>query len=75
MPKQQEEEYIDIEVEEEELDDYDETDFGFIISASGELKSMMIPDLLMDDPPAEVKKILKIFGIKDIHSIDSRTIH
>ncbi len=73
MPKQ--EEYIDIEVDEDDLDDYDDTDFGFIISSNGELKSMMIPDLLMDDPPIEVKKILKIFGIKSIHTIDSRTIH
>jgi hypothetical protein len=73
MPKQ--EEYIDIEVDEDDLDEYDESDFGFIISSSGELKSMMIPDLLMEDPPIEVKKILKIFGIKNIHTIDSRTIH
>lgn len=73
MPKN--EEFIDIEVEEDDIDDYADDDFGFIISSTGELKSMMIPDLLMDDPPAEVKKILKIFGIKNIHSIDSRTLH
>jgi len=73
MPKN--EEFIDIEIEEDDIDDYADDDFGFIISSTGELKSMMIPDLLMDDPPAEVKKILKIFGIKDIHTIDSRTIH
>lgn len=73
MPKQ--EEFLDIEIDEEDLDEYDETDYGFIISSTGELKSMMIPELLMEDPPAEIKKILKIFGIKDIHSVDSRTIH
>lgn len=73
MPKN--EEFIDIEVEEDDIDDLADDDFGFIISSTGELKSMMIPDFLMDDPPAEVKKILKIFGIKDIHTIDSRTIH
>lgn len=73
MPKQ--EEFLDIEVDEEDLDEYDETDYAFIISSTGELKSMVIPELLMEDPPAEIKKILKIFGIKDIYSIDSRTIH
>ena len=73
MPKQ--EEFIDVEVDEDDIDDFADDDFGFIISSTGELKSMMIPDLLMDDPPAEVKKILKIFGIKNIHTIDHRTLH
>ncbi len=72
MPK--EEEFIDEEFI-EEYDDYDETDFGFIISSTGELKHLMIPELLMDDPPVEIKKILKIFGIKDIHGLDDRTLH
>jgi hypothetical protein len=73
MPKQ--EEFIDVEVDEDDIDDFADDDFGFIISSTGELKSMMIPDLLMDDPPAEVKRILKIFGIKNIHTIDQRTLH
>lgn len=72
MPKQQEE-FIDIEVEDEV--DYEEGDFGFIISSDGTLKSLMIPENLMEDPPKEILKILKIFGIKDIHTIDSRTLH
>jgi hypothetical protein len=72
MPKQQEE-FIDIEVDEQ--DDYEEGDFGFIIGADGALKSLLIPNNLMEDPPIEILKILKIFGIKDIHSIDSRTLH
>jgi hypothetical protein len=29
----------------------------------------------MEDPPVEIKKILKIFGIKNIHQIESKTIH
>jgi|GEM_PF-6116783 len=61
-------------VEKFDLDDEDD-DFGFIISADGELKSMMIPEELMDDPPPEIEKILNIFGIKNIHILDGRTLH
>jgi hypothetical protein len=61
-------------IEEQKDDDFDE-DFGFIIGPGGELKSLMIPDELMDEPPLEVKKILKIFGIKNIHCLEDRTLH
>ena len=57
-----------------DLDDEDD-DFGFIISSEGELKSVMIPEELMEDPPPQIKKILNIFGIKNIHTIDNRTLH
>jgi hypothetical protein len=56
-------------------DDFDETDYGFIINADGSLKTMMIPEDLMDDPPIEIKRILKIFGIKNIHTLEPRTLH
>jgi hypothetical protein len=61
-------------IEKFDLDDEDD-DFGFIISSEGELKSMMIPEELMDDPPPEIEKILNIFGIKNIHILDGRTLH
>jgi hypothetical protein len=61
-------------IEKFDLDDEDD-DFGFIISSEGELKSMMIPGELMDDPPPEIEKILNIFGIKNIHTLDNRTLH
>ena len=61
-------------IEKFDLDDEDD-DFGFIISSEGELKSMMIPEELMDDPPPEIEKILNIFGIKNIHTLDGRTLH
>lgn len=72
MPKEQEE-HIDIEVDEDL--EFDDNDFGFIIGPDGELKHMMVPDDLMDDPPIEIKKILKIFGIKDLHTMGDRTLH
>ena len=63
----------------EEIDtddeDFSEDDYGFIIGANGELKTMMIPEDLMEDPPLEVKRILKIFGIKNIHQLEPRTLH
>ena len=57
---------------EEELEN---GDYEFIIRADGELKSILIPEDLMDDPPRSVKKILKIFGITDIHSLNNGTLH
>jgi len=62
-------------LEDEEDEDYESEDFGFVIRGDGSLKSIMIPEYLMDDPPIEVMKILKIFGIKNIHSVVERTIH
>jgi hypothetical protein len=61
----------------DELDDYefDDGDYGFIIGPDGELKSMMIPEDLMDDPPKVIKKILKLLKVKDIHQIEDRTLH
>lgn len=54
---------------------FEEGDYEFVISANGELKSIMIPEDLMEDPPKSVARILKIFGIKDIHSLTSGTLH
>jgi len=73
MPKEVEE-HIDIEVDEEDLD-FDDGDYGFIIDSEGNLKHMMIPETLMEDPPKEILKILKIFGIKNLHTFDDRTLH
>ena len=59
----------------EDDDDFSDTDYGFIIDANGELKTMMLPEELMNNPPSSIKKILKIFGIKDIHQFEPRTLH
>lgn len=63
------------EVDDEDDGDFNETDYGFIIDANGALKTMMLPEDLMGDPPPEIKKILRIFGIKDIHQFEPRTLH
>ena len=59
----------------DEEDDWSPEDFGFIIGPDSELKTLMVPENLMDDPPEEVKIILELFGITNIHQIDNRTIH
>lgn len=61
--------------DDENDDDIDSEDFGFIIDADGNLKSVMLPETYMGDPPLEVKRILKIFGIKNINNLIDRTIH
>jgi hypothetical protein len=63
------------EIPEDDDDDFSDTDYGFIIDANGELKTMMLPEELMNNPPSSIKKILKIFGIKDIHQFEPRTLH
>lgn len=57
------------------LEILEEGDYEFVISASGELKSILIPEELMDEPPKSVKRILKIFGISDIHLLNNSTLH
>jgi len=63
------------EIPEDDDDDFSDTDYGVIIDANGELKTMMLPEELMNNPPSSIKKILKIFGIKDIHQFEPRTLH
>jgi|Laugrefabdmm15dn_1035133.scaffolds.fasta_scaffold65855_2 hypothetical protein len=63
----------EVELEEEELVveemELDSQDYGFIISADGELKHLFTPDEFYLDPPPLVKKILKLLGIKDINTV------
>lgn len=67
---------VSVEIEEfEETDDFNGDDFGFVIGPDGNLKSCMIPEHLMEDPPEEVLLILKLFGIEDIHELGNPTLH
>lgn len=74
MPVNKEKEIDEISDFNEE-DDFDDSDYGFIISSDGELKSIMFPEELMENPPKEIIKILKIFGIKDVNDIAPKTLH
>jgi hypothetical protein len=73
MPKNNE--LVVEEIPEDDDDDFNDSDYGFIIDSNGDLKTMMLPEDLMEDPPRSIKKILKIFGIKDIHQFEPRTLH
>ena len=59
----------------EEDNEYGPDDFGFVLGPDGDLKSFMIPEHLMEDPPEEVLMILSIFGIDDINDLGNRTLH
>jgi len=63
------------EIDDDDYNDFNDSDYGFIINADGTLKIMMLPEDLMKNPPKSVMKILKIFGIKDIHILEPRTLH
>lgn len=67
-------EYI---VDEVEIEDGDTgpDDFTFVIGPDGELKSMTIPQHLMDEPPEEIQCILSLFGIDDLNVLENRTLH
>lgn len=59
----------------EDDDELEEGDYGFIIGPDGELKTVMFPEDLMGDLPASIKKILKIFKIESLHYTEPRTLH
>ena len=75
MPNNTTEAMVTIEEYDDEENDYGPDDFGFVLGPDGELKSFMIPEHLMEDPPEEVKLILSIFGIDNIHELENRTLH
>jgi len=65
-----------VEIEEfEETEDFGKDDFAFVIGPDGDLKTFMIPEHLMEDPPEEVKMILSLFGIDNVHELENRTLH
>lgn len=51
------------------------TDFGFIVSADGELKSIMIPENFEGDLPEEIVMILDILGIDITAPPSTRNLH
>jgi hypothetical protein len=55
--------------------EYINGDYVFVIGSDGKLKSMMFPEDLMETPPKTIRKILKIFGIPNIHMIVEQTLH
>ena len=57
--------------------DIDTTDYGFIVTADGRLKTFFCPDTIDGWPPKEVLKIFKVFKITNLTEVlpQSTTIH
>lgn len=53
----------------------DSSDFGFIVSSEGELKSLMIPENFEGDLPEEIVMILDILGIDITAPASTRNLH
>jgi hypothetical protein len=62
---------------EQEFDEgeFTQDDYGFVIGPDGTLKSIAYPENLMENPPSEVERILKIFGIESLENLTPRTLH
>jgi hypothetical protein len=67
---------------EQEIDEFldevnwEDEDYAFIISPTGELKSVLLPESGSFTAPKNVQKILKIFGVRDIDDVDNdATLH
>ena len=74
MPNNNVETVVTIEESDEENESGPD-DFGFVLGPDGDLKSFMIPEHLMEDPPEEVLAILSIFGIDNIYDLENRILH
>ena len=67
----------DLEAEEMEDLDIADSDYGFIVSSTGELKTFFCPDSIDQFPPKEVLKIFKVFKINNVTEVlpGSGSIH
>lgn len=64
----------DLDISDEYLDELGQDNYGFVIGADGELKSVFMPS--QDDSdvlPDNVQKILEVFGINNLN--EERTLH
>lgn len=55
-------------------DDFSTDDYVFIVGPDGKLKTLIIPENLMEDPPTEISAILELFQIEDIHDLGNQTL-
>lgn len=75
MSKKISEKEVDAEVIAFDTDLADD-DYCFVLSADGELKSVILPEVVPFKAPKNIAKILKMFGIYDIEDIDKdATLH
>ena len=51
-------------------DDLQSDDYCFIFDGEGNIKAVIIPEVLPFKPPKNIAKILKVLGIRDISMLD-----
>lgn len=51
-------------------DDLDDDDYCFIFDRDGNMKSVILPEVVPFTAPKNIAKILKILGIRDISMLD-----
>jgi hypothetical protein len=64
----------DEETEDYELDEINNDDYGFILDANGDLKSILMPEDY-DEIPEKIIEVFKMFGITDLNEIHLRLGH
>lgn len=69
MSKHNPEPQVDLAPGDEDDLDISTTDYGFIISAEGELKTFFCPDAFDGFPPKTVMKIFKIFNVTELADV------
>jgi hypothetical protein len=52
-----------------------DTDFGFIVDSSGELKTVFFPEDYSGTMPKKIKEVLYLMGIEDPESLAVTTLH
>jgi hypothetical protein len=60
----------ELEVEDIYDDEIADDDYGFILGPDGELKSVFFPENIPFNPPKNITKILKLFGIYDLENVN-----
>ena len=52
-----------------------DTDFGFIVTNSGELKTVFFPEDYSGRMPEKIKEVLQLMGVEDPESLADVTLH
>jgi len=55
--------------------DLGEEDYGFVVGPDGELKSIIVPEVVPFKTSKKIQKIFKMFGITDPGQIGNSTLH
>ena len=54
----------------EEYEGVDDDDYVLVINADGKLKSFILPEEYVFNPPKKIRQIMKLYGIKDLDNLN-----